>query len=192
MAEKKLNIGVIIASTRPVRNGTQIADWVKQTTSKDTEANYTYLDLAEINLPFLAEPKLPSMGDYELETTKKWAAQVEAQDGFLIIIPEYNHSYPASLKNAFDTLYSEWAMKPVGYVGYGSVGGARSIEAFSNALLNAEAVPLTSSSTNIMLFNQLDENGNFSASEYNENSLEGTLGKLKHWAKVLKAARQAN
>ncbi len=189
--EEKFKIGVIVASTRPTRNGKQIADWVKLSTDQDEKAEYTYLDLAEINLPFLNEPETPSAGHYTMESTKAWAAQVAAQDGFLIITPEYNHGYPASLKNAIDTVYAEWAKKPVAYVGYGVMGAARSIEQLNNVLLQIHMHPIVSASTNILIFDHLNENGQFVPAEKHQKSLEYTLSQLHDWTGLLRKARLA-
>lgn len=188
MAEK-LKIGVIVASTRPIRNGGQVAEWVKQTTDKDSEADYTYFDLAELNLPFLAEPKTPSQGDYQLESTKQWAEKVGAQDGFLIVTPEYNHGYPASLKNALDTLYQEWRRKPVAYVGYGVIGAARSIEQINNVVLNLEMHPIVNTTTNLMLFEFMNEKGEFVPAEKHQQWLNGTLASLKEWTGLFNKIR---
>ena len=54
---------------------------------------------------------------------------MEAADAFVFVTPEYNHGYPASLKNAIDYLNQEWRYKPVGFVSYGGVAaGTRSVE----------------------------------------------------------------
>jgi hypothetical protein len=45
-----------------------------------------------------------------------------------VVSPEYNHGYPAVLKNAFDHIHPEWARKPIGFVSYGNAGGARAVE----------------------------------------------------------------
>lgn len=45
-------------------------------------------------------------------------------DGYIIVTPEYNNSFPGSLKNALDFLYREWAGKSVILVGYGGGGAA--------------------------------------------------------------------
>jgi len=186
-----MNIGIIVGSNRPNRKGSEIAAWIKKTTDADTENTYTYLDLAEIGLPFLDEPKLPAMGDYQNDHTKAWAEKVAAQDGFVMIIPEYNHGYPASLKNAIDTLYAEWVKKPVVFVGYGAAGAARSIDHIASVVLNVELVPLisTSATTNIMLFQSLDENGLFAPNEHHQSSLDSTLSTLKKWIPVIKENR---
>lgn len=191
MSEKKLAIGVIVASTRPVRNGGQIATWIQQTTDRHDDVRYTYLDLAELHLPLLAEPKTPSQGNYELESTKRWSQLVAAQDGFLIVTPEYNHGYPASLKNALDTLHAEWLKKPVGYVGYGVVGAARSIEQLHAVVLNLEMYPIANQTTNILLFEHMNDKGEFVPTDRHQRALEGTLTKLKEWSVLFKTIRQA-
>ena len=54
---------------------------------------------------------------------------MDAADAFVFVTPEYNHGYPASLKNAIDYLHHEWRYKPVGFVSYGGVAaGTRSVE----------------------------------------------------------------
>lgn len=189
--ETKLKIGVIVASTRPNRNGKQIADWVRYTTDQDSSAKYTYLDLAQINLPFLSEPETPSKGHYTMDSTKAWAAQVAEQDGFLIITPEYNHGYPASLKNAIDTVYAEWAKKPVAYVGYGVMGAARSIEQLNNVLLQINMHPIVSAATNILIFEHVNDKGQFVPVEKHQKALDYTLNQLHDWADLLKKARLA-
>jgi NAD(P)H-dependent FMN reductase len=45
--------------------------------------------------------------------------QVDRADGFIFVTPEYNHGYPAALKNALDHLYREWVYKPAALVTYG-------------------------------------------------------------------------
>ncbi|WP_344439026.1 NADPH-dependent FMN reductase, partial [Actinomadura bangladeshensis] len=49
-------------------------------------------------------------------------------DAFVFVTPEYNHSFPAALKNALDYLHAEWQHKAAGFVGYGTSGGIRAVE----------------------------------------------------------------
>jgi NAD(P)H-dependent FMN reductase len=121
-------IGIILGSTRPNRNGEQVANWVFGLASRRDDAEFELIDLRDYPLPHLDEPLPPSLGQYQHEHTKQWAATIASFDGFVIVTPEYNHGTSGVLKNAIDYLYAEWNNKAVGFVSYGAVGGARAVE----------------------------------------------------------------
>ena len=121
-------IGIILGSTRPNRNGEQVAKWVYDIAARRSDAEFELVDLRDYPLPHLDEPLPPSMGQYQNEHTKRWAATIASFDGFVMVTPEYNHSTSAVLKNALDYLYAEWNNQAVGFVSYGAVGGARAAE----------------------------------------------------------------
>lgn len=186
-----LHIGIIVASNRPNRYGKQIGDWVNSVAQKRDGFAYTQLDLNDIDLPFLDEPKLPAQGDYQHEYTKKWAKLVGEQDGFLIVTCEYNHGYPASLKNALDTLFAEWQHKPVGFVGYGAMGGVRAIEHLVPVVTNLDMIPQSSSGkgTYILLFQNLNSEGKFVPTAHHERSISKNLANLEKWTTAMKKIR---
>jgi NAD(P)H-dependent FMN reductase len=121
-------IGIILGSTRPNRNGEQVAKWVLDNAARREDAEFELIDLRDYPLPHLDEPMPPSMGQYQQEHTKQWADKIASFDGFVIVTPEYNHGTSGVLKNAIDYLYAEWNNKAVGFVSYGGVGGARAAE----------------------------------------------------------------
>jgi NAD(P)H-dependent FMN reductase len=121
-------IGIILGSTRPNRNGEQVAKWVYETAALRSDADFELVDLRDYPLPHLDEPLPPSMGQYQNDHTKEWSDKIASFDGFVIVTPEYNHSTSGVLKNAIDYLYAEWNNKAVGFVSYGAVGGARAAE----------------------------------------------------------------
>jgi NAD(P)H-dependent FMN reductase len=121
-------IGIILGSTRPNRNGEQVAKWVYETAALRSDADFELVDLRDYPLPHLDEPLPPSMGQYQNDHTKQWSDKIASFDGFVIVTPEYNHSTSGVLKNAIDYLYAEWNNKAVGFVSYGAVGGARAAE----------------------------------------------------------------
>jgi NAD(P)H-dependent FMN reductase len=123
-----VKIGVILGSTRPGRNGEQVARWVMDVAAKRDDAAFDLIDLADYPLPHLDEPLPPSMGQYQNAHTQQWAATISQYDGFIFVTPEYNHSTSGVLKNAIDYLFAEWNNKAAGFVSYGSVGGARAAE----------------------------------------------------------------
>jgi len=121
-------IGIILGSTRPNRNGEQVARWVLDIASRRDDAEFELVDLRDYPLPHLDEPVPPSLGQYQNDHTKQWAAKIASFDGFVIVTPEYNHGTSGVLKNAIDFLFAEWNNKAVGFVSYGSAGGARAVE----------------------------------------------------------------
>jgi NAD(P)H-dependent FMN reductase len=142
---------VIIASTRPGRIGATIADWFVGQATEHSGFDVEVADLAEINLPLFDEPAHPATGKYVHQYTKDWSALVDAADAFVFVMPEYNHSYTAPLKNAIDYLNREWAYKPVGFVSYGGVsGGLRAVQAIKpvtsalrmTAVVDAVTIPM--------------------------------------------------
>ena len=121
-------IGIILGSTRPGRNGEAVAKWVLDVAKQRTDAEFELVDLLDYNLPHYDEPIPASMGNYVHPHTQEWARKIASFDGFIIVTPEYNHSTSGALKNAIDFLFAEWNNKAVGFVSYGSVGGARAVE----------------------------------------------------------------
>ena len=96
-------------------------------------------------MPFFDNPTSPTSGQYAKEATA-WAARIGASDGFIIVTPEYNHSYPAVLKNALDHIFWEWNRKPVAIVSYGArSGGARAREQLLPVVVELGMLPLRSS-----------------------------------------------
>jgi NAD(P)H-dependent FMN reductase len=53
MTVEKLNIGIILGSTRKVRLIPQVGEWVKGIADKRGDANYEIVDIADFQLPFL-------------------------------------------------------------------------------------------------------------------------------------------
>jgi NAD(P)H-dependent FMN reductase len=117
---------IILGSTRPGSIGPAIGRWITAAAGESGDfAEVEVLDLAAINLPFLDEPVHPKLGQYSKPHTIAWSRAVNAADALVIVMPEYNAGFPASLKNALDFLHAEWSNKPLGVVSYGAGGGAR-------------------------------------------------------------------
>lgn len=185
-----VKIAVIVSSNRPTRVGGKVADWFYDQVKDTQDVEFELIDLAEVKLPYLDEPKSPMMGDYQSEHTKKWSKQIAAFDGYILITPEYNHGYNAVLKNALDTLYHEWANKPVAFVGYGVLGAAASIEQLVNVTAQLNMVPLVSKATKLIdVWAIFDEEGEFNQATLRGSKPEDLMENLVWWAKTLKAAR---
>ncbi len=115
---------IITGSSRDNSAGTPIANWVAEAARATGKYNVNLINLRDENLPFINEPMPPMMGNYQNDSTKNWAAKITKADAYIVVSPEYNHSYPGIVKNAFDTVYSEWGDKPAGIVTYSATPGA--------------------------------------------------------------------
>lgn len=120
-----MTIGIIIGSIREARIGDQIAHWVLEH-AKQRNAEYALVDLADYNLPLVSGmPPIALNHKYDNPEVTRFSTDIAACDAFIVVTPEYNRSVPGALKNAIDSLGSEWSNKPVAYVSYSYDGGIR-------------------------------------------------------------------
>ncbi|MEO6943121.1 MAG: NAD(P)H-dependent oxidoreductase [Lacisediminihabitans sp.] len=132
---------IIVGSVRPGRIGLPIARWVEAEAEQYGGFDVDFADLAEIALPFMDEPYHPMKHQYTKPHTFAWSERVDAADAFILVTPEYNHSFSPVLKNAIDYLSREWWRKPVGVVSYGGVsGGTRGVTALEPVLVGVGLV----------------------------------------------------
>jgi NAD(P)H-dependent FMN reductase len=137
------HLQVIVGSTRPGRRGLAIARWLHELAARHAGCTVELVDLAEVGLPLLDEPRPPQRGLYEHEHTRAWSETVRRGNAYLFVVPEYNHSYNAATKNALDYLAREWAGKPVAFAGYGGVAaGSRAIQALIPVTVALGMLPL--------------------------------------------------
>ncbi len=181
-------IGIIIGSTRPGRKGEDVAKWVHEHASKRSDAQYELVDIADYELPLLDEPVPPSMGQYSKPHTKKWAAKVASLDGFVFVTPEYNRSVPGALKNAIDFLYAEWNNKAAAFVGYGSSGGVRSVEAL-RLIMGELQVADVRAQVALSLFTDWEKYTTFTPGAHHTKSLDTMFDQLVAWSGALAAVR---
>jgi NAD(P)H-dependent FMN reductase len=182
-------IGIILGSTRPNRNGEQVAKWVYDIASRRSDAEFELVDLRDYPMPHLDEPLPPSMGQYQNEHTRKWASKIASFDGFVFVTPEYNHGTSGVLKNAIDYLYAEWNNKAAGFVSYGAVGGARAAE---HLRLVAGELQMADVRQQVAL-SLLTEFENFSVfkpGDYNLAALDTLLDQVVAWSTALAPLRQ--
>lgn len=185
-----LNLKIIIASTRPGRKGPVMAAWIYNLAKNNPAYAVTLLDLAIINLPFLDEPHHPRFKKYEKDHTKNWSKIVDNADAFIVVTPEYNYGYPATIKNALDFLYNEWCYKPMAFVSYGGVGaGTRSVQMLKQVATALKMMPIPES-VNLPFFTKyINEQDVFVPDEEVIKSAEMMLAELAKWGKALKTMR---
>ncbi len=136
-------IAIISSSVRRDRNSNRVALYFRNYLEKNDLAKSEIVDLEEYNFPLFDErlrlQKIPSPG------ATSFAATIRDADGVIIVTPEYNGGYPASLKNVIDLLYDEWKRKPVAIstVSDGPFGGTQVITSIQFSLwkIGAWTVP---------------------------------------------------
>ena len=189
-----LKIQTILGSTRQNRFGDKPAQWIYGEAKKREGIEAELLDLRDYPLPFFNEPASPAMskGEYSNEVAKRWVKKVGEADGYIIVTPEYNHGYPAVLKNALDYAYAEWNNKPVGFVSYGGVAGARSVEQLRQVVIELQMAPIRNSVHVPAFWTMFDEGGALKAGAFDafKKSADAMIEQLLWWARALKAARE--
>jgi NAD(P)H-dependent FMN reductase len=180
-----IKVAIVVGSTRPGRKAGVVAQWVYQIAQKRRDAEYEVVDIHDFHLPLLDEPVPPSMGKYEHEHTKAWAAKIAPFDAFVFVTPEYNHSTSAALKNAIDFLYREWNNKAAGFVGYGALGGARAIEHLRLVMGELQVADVRAQ-VSLSLHTDFENFTTFRPHTRHEAAVETMLGQVVAWGTALK------
>lgn len=187
---------IIIGSTRPGRAADLVAPWVIDRTRSHGGFEVEVLDLRDWALPMFSET-FETVGDFNDPTyssplVRAWNHKIAEADAFLVITPEYNHSVPAVLKNAIDSVFVSFGFrnKPIAAVGYsgGIAGGVRAIEHLAQIAVEAEMVPLRTAT----IFPQVFQAFTLDHQPVNpiaDISLQIALDDLKWWSDVLEKAR---
>jgi NAD(P)H-dependent FMN reductase len=188
----ELNLLVVVASTRPGRIGLPVSEWFVEAAKQHGGFQVTVADLAEENLPLLDEPHHPRLRNYQHDHTKRWSEKVAAADAIVFVVPEYNYSLGAALKNALDYLHQEWAYKAAGAVSYGGVSaGTRSLMALSGVAfaLKMFLVPPGVSIPFVRTF--LGDDGAIHPNDVMSGAATAMLDEMARVAEALKPLRQA-
>ncbi len=193
----KPRISIIVGSTRPTRFADKPLAWLLDRLSERDDIDVDVLDLRDHPLALfnLALSPARTRREYPSDDVARLGQALDAADGYIILTSEYNHGYPASLKNALDYVFVELNHKPVSFVGYGGVGAARAIEQLRLVCVEFEMAPLrhavhilptvmfpamTAEEFDVEVFAPMDER------------LDMLVNDLLWWTKALKAARSAS
>jgi len=191
-------IAVIVASTRTHhRFAEHPLAWTRSRLAERDDLNVDVIDLLDHPLPFYDLPTPPAMAPrhYASEEHRVLGERLEAADGFFVITSEFNHGYPAALKNALDHYLVEFRRKPMAFLGYGNVGGSRAIEQLRQVAAELEMVSIKPS-VNILGIQMAtvrkggDESAAILTSHIPKFNL--TVHELLWWATALRLAREAD
>ncbi|RSD24969.1 NADPH-dependent FMN reductase [Mesobacillus subterraneus] len=179
---EKLNIGIILGSTRQGRVSPQVGEWVKSIADKRGDANYEIVDIADFELPFLGTTDGTEPG------IAAWNEKLASLDGFVFIVQEYNHSITGALKNALDFAREAWNNKAAGIVSYGSTGGARAAEHLRGICGELKIADVRTHPT-LSLFTDFENGTTFKPQDLHTDNVTAMLDEVVAWSGALKTLR---
>lgn len=189
----KPKIAVVIGSTRQNRFGDKPAQWISEIGNQRDDMEFEVVDLRDFPLPFFDEVASPLWAPSKSEVAQKWQQKMDGFDGYIFTVAEYNRGPTGVLKNALDYAYPQWVNKPVAFVGYGGVGGARAVEQLR---LNAIELQMAPIRTGVhILWGPMQEvaqgQKKLSDFDYLNQGAKDMLDQFGCWVKALKTARDA-
>ncbi|MGI3786080.1 MAG: NADPH-dependent FMN reductase [Janthinobacterium lividum] len=136
-------IEVVLSTTREDRFSALVGEWVAASLGAYDGLEVEVVDLRDHPLPFFdGAPPAKFPRQYPTREVARLGERLDRADAYVMLVAEYNHGYPAVLKNAIDWTFVEWRHKPVTFVGWGNVGGARAIEQLRLVAVELEMAPL--------------------------------------------------
>ena len=186
MTEDPIRLAIIIGSTREGRFGPTVTRWFAAQARHRADTEVEVIDLAEAGLPAC----ITAFGELKPLAVQALAPQLAQADAFVVVTPEYNHSFPASLKLALDWYRDEWQAKPVGFVSYGGMaGGLRAVEHLRTVFAELHATTIRDTVSFHSYPDKFDSTGNPLNVETCNAAAKVMLDQLDWWARALRDAR---
>jgi NAD(P)H-dependent FMN reductase len=202
--QDNLNLAVIYGSARPGRRCDIVGGWVANQAARYRPSRSPSLAAGGDRCPSRS-PSLAA-GGFALDLIDPAAVdpadeahaaalrtRIGRADAFIVVTPEYNHSYPAPLKAVIDAVNAEWHAKPVGFVSYGGIsGGIRAVEHLRQVFAELHAVGLRDGVAFANVWERFTPDGTLRDPEPANAAMATMLARLAWWAQALRAAREAH
>ena len=193
MSDQPMRLAVIIGSVRQGRFGPTVARWFAGQAEEHPDLDVDVIDLAEFPLPM----ELPGYGSSPsrdvVRVLSRLTPRLAAADAIVVVTPEYNHSFPAALKNVIDWHGKEWQAKPVGFVSCGGLsGGLRATEALRVVLAELHAVTVRDTVSFHGAHGQFDDRGDPINPAESNAAAKVLIDQLVWWGRALRDARAAH
>lgn len=178
----KLYIPVLAGTTREQRKSIFAARLVAEVGNTFDEVETEVIDPKDFYFP--GDGNDPEGKD------ARYTAMTERADGFFIVTPEYNHSFPGSLKRMLDSELGNYIHKPVAFAGAssGQWGGVRAIEQLVGAVREMGMVSTFTDMQFPKVQDLFDDNGVLQNEAYREY-IKGAWVELIWMTKVMKNGR---
>ncbi|MEU9089245.1 NAD(P)H-dependent oxidoreductase [Streptomyces sp. NPDC048428] len=185
-----LKVAVILASNREGRFAPVVADWFLSRTGSHPGIETDLVDVAALDLPTALTY---SHGPEDRARLAEVSGRLADADAFVVITPEYNHSYPAPLKNLIDWHRAEWQAKPVAFVSYGGVsGGLRAVEHLRQVFAELHVVSIRDTVSFHNAGALFDDEGRHRDPVGPDAAAKSLLDQLLWWGRALRDARSAH
>ncbi|MEO5823225.1 MAG: NAD(P)H-dependent oxidoreductase [Vicinamibacteraceae bacterium] len=172
MRAAPFRLAVIIGSTRQGRLGPAVAGWFTDQAARHDDISIDLIDLVDEHVP--VGPRLA------------------AADAFVVVTPEYNHSFPAPLKQVIDAYSVEWRAKPAAFVSYGGIsGGLRAVEQLRQVFAELHVVTIRDTVSLHGVWSHVGPDGRLIEDAARAGAAQAMLHRLVWWARALRAARLA-
>jgi NAD(P)H-dependent FMN reductase len=137
MSDNTLVIAVLAGTTRVQRESIKAARYIADFGRNLPNVEIILVDPTELNLP--GDGNDPEGKD------PRYSEITARADAFFIVTPEYNHSFPGSLKRMLDSELANYNHKPVALAGVsnGGWGGVRAVESLVGAVRELGLVVLS-------------------------------------------------
>lgn len=179
-----LSIALLMGSARYGRRCDAIAGWARDRLEADPVVVVDTIDPQKLPLSLTDQP-LPRQAWQNLES------RLDRADAFVVVTPEYNHGYPAALKQLVDASRYPWRAKPAAFVSYGGrSGGIRAIEQLRLVFAELHTYTLAESVNIAGVEQYFDAAGQFRPDASHVKALDGMAGRLRWWSNALGAARE--
>lgn len=182
---QSLDLALIYGSARPGRFCDTVARWAVERIERHGGFGLDVIDPID---PAVAL----GVAGTDAEARAALRRRIGQADAFVVVVPEYNHSYPAPLKALIDSAKDEWNAKPVAFVSYGATsGGIRAVEHLRQVFAELHAFGTRDGVVLANAWNQFDEAGALHEPAGAETAARVMLARLGWWARALRDARTA-
>ncbi|GAA2718665.1 NAD(P)H-dependent oxidoreductase [Actinocorallia aurantiaca] len=180
----QIRLAVLVGSTRQGRRAPQVSRWFVEQAERYGGVKVDVLDLAELGLPESLDGADPAVAAVR--------PRIDDADAFVVVVPEYNHSFPAPIKTAVDSFYKEWQAKPVGFVSYGGMsGGLRAVEQLRQIFAELHMVSVRDGVSFHNVWGHVGPDGEFPVEPDGCGQAARTmLDQLVWWANALRDAKR--
>jgi NAD(P)H-dependent FMN reductase len=174
--QDRIHVAVVYGSVRDGRLCDRVGGWVLSRLDARADVTVSVLDPREHRANGYAALK----------------GQLERADAFIVVTPEYNHGYPAALKELLDAAYTEWQGKVAGFVSYGArSGGIRAVEQLRQVFAELHVATVRDGVAFVDAWDRFDAYGALTEAARAERAFGTMLTQLTWWARALREGRRA-